>query len=72
MQNFVAFSEYMNLTVHRGAFYQLAFRWNTTMVVINPPEKKLAKRTSVQLFGISIDSLIVNVSFKIVGITSYY
>ena len=35
-QNFVAFSEYINFTA----------------IVVNPPERKLAKRTSVQCFDL--------------------
>ena len=35
---------------HRGAFCQFPFRWNLyeTAIVVNPPERKLEKRTSVQ------------------------
>ena len=33
------------VTLHRGAFFQFPFRWINP--VINPPKKKLAKRTSV-------------------------
>ena len=37
----------MPLTVHKDAFCQFSSRF-TTIAVINPPERKLTKRTSVQ------------------------
>ena len=33
--------------MHRGAFFQFPF---TTITIINPPERKLAKRTPVHWF----------------------
>ena len=52
-QDFVAFSEYMNFT----SFLSGGF---TTMAVMNPPEKKLEKRTSVQYAGMPVQQKCLN------------
>ena len=36
-------------TLHRGAFCQFLFRWIYYSRVVNPPERKMAKHTSVHL-----------------------
>ena len=40
-------------TLHRGSFCQFPFRWiyYCHIIVVNPPEKKLAKHTSVYCLG---------------------
>ena len=39
----------MHQAVHRGAFFQFFSGGFITAIVVNPPERKLAKRPSVQL-----------------------
>ena len=36
--------------VHKGAICQFPVRWIITVIVVNPPKSKLAKRSSAQCF----------------------
>ena len=47
MRKFQKYGRNWILTVHRGAFCQFTF-WFITAILVNPPERKLAKRTSVR------------------------